>query len=126
MMSERDELWVRVADSDEGPAHDGPAKWYTLTAFAAALAPHLRPLLTQPAPADVLSLDAKLQRAELRAADMADTVAAQERTIAKLMQERDELAAKWDNTMADLDLLTDPKLYGGHFARVRRWLESPD
>ena len=161
-MGERDELWVRVLTSG-GPDNDGPAKWYTLTALAAAL----RPLLAQPeqpaaaadataadtaalqarvaeleaaaeaiahdlrtaraerdwarnardnanrtvdtlreqlvaanrqldkAAANVQQADAAKQRAELRAADMADTIAAQVATIARLTMERDELAAKW-------------------------------
>lgn len=43
-------------------------------------------------------------------------------TIAK----RDELAARWDKAIADLDLMTDPKLHGVQYAEIRRWLNSPD
>jgi hypothetical protein len=70
----------------------------------ARIAAALRPLLAQP---DAMALDAKLQRAELRAADMADTVAAQAATIAKLTAERDDARRACDLLLRTWAGLTD-------------------
>ncbi len=77
-----------------------------------------------PAQPDVLALDAAKQRAELRAADMADTIKAQAATIAALTMERDELAAKWAAVpWAAIDAIVGPVTYGpSNKANVAEWL----
>jgi hypothetical protein len=103
MMGERDELWVRVL-TPGGPDNDGPAKWYSLPELAAALRPLLAQRPQPAAPAD----DAAL-RAELRAADMADTIKAQAATIAKLTAERDELRTQLANLAGAVQSLLKDK-----------------
>lgn len=55
-------MLVKLIHDEQG---EKIAKWVTLD----TLAVYLRPLLVQPAPADVASLDARAQRAELQLAD---------------------------------------------------------